>query len=67
MEGLSQGKYDMIIARKHMADPKGYSFHLLAEDRLAAVLPDSHPLAKMLSISPAARTQTFAECRQNDA
>ncbi len=53
MEGLSQGKYDIIIARKHMADPKKYSFHLLAEDRLVAVLPDTHPLAGRDSVSPA--------------
>lgn len=53
MEGLSQGKYDLVIARKHMADSQKHSFHLLAEDRLVAVLPDTYPLTEKNSVSPA--------------
>lgn len=51
MEGLHSGKYDLVIARKNMLDDKKHLFYPLANDRLAAVLPENHPLAAHISVS----------------
>ncbi|MCD8148113.1 MAG: LysR family transcriptional regulator [Clostridiales bacterium] len=51
MHGLDTGGYDLIIARSSMFSPEKYHIFSLAEDRLAAILPCSHPLAKKESLS----------------
>lgn len=43
--GLNQDKYDIIIARENMINPKQYDTYPIAEDELVVVLPSSHKLA----------------------
>lgn len=40
-----------FLFRKNMVDPDLYTFHLLAEDRLVAVLPAGHPLSAKKSLN----------------
>lgn len=46
MEGLTQERFDLVIAREHMTDLKKQIFVPLAADSLVAVLPVTHTLAK---------------------
>ena len=39
LSGLEKNLFDLIFVRKHMLDLKLYTFHVLTEDRLVAVLP----------------------------
>lgn len=51
LDGFTQGKYDMILARAGMVDSKLCNFLPLAKDRLCVMLPDSHPFAGHSSLS----------------
>ena len=51
LTGLEKNLFDLIFVRKHMLDPKLYTFHVLTEDRLVAVLPADHPFASKKSVS----------------
>ena len=47
LSGLEKNLFDLIFVRKHMLDLKLYTFHVLTEDRLVAVLPKNHPLTEL--------------------
>lgn len=49
--GLLQNRFDLIIIRDLFLDRSALTFYPLAEDRLVAVLPADHPLAKKESVS----------------
>ncbi|MGN0477958.1 MAG: LysR family transcriptional regulator [Hominenteromicrobium sp.] len=51
LDGLEQRRFDVIIARKPMLDMHRHRFFPLAGDRLAAVLPAEHPLARGSAVS----------------
>lgn len=51
MSGLSQDKYDLVIARQNMTEKK-HQFYPLVPDRLVTVLPLNHPLADRDCLSP---------------
>lgn len=45
LRGLSDGRYDMAVARDHMISGHKYETCQIAEDELSVVLPEDHPLA----------------------
>lgn len=45
MSGLDSDRYDLIVARNCMCSSSLHHFFPMAEDRLAVLLPASHPLA----------------------
>ena len=45
LRGLSDGRYDMVVARDHMISGHKYETCQIAEDELSVVLPEDHPLA----------------------
>ena len=51
LSGLEKNLFDLIFVRKHMLDLKLYTFHVLTEDRLVAVLPKNHPSASKKTVS----------------
>ena len=51
MTGLENDHFQLVFIRKNMVDPDLYTFHLLAEDRLVAVLPAGHPLSAKKSLN----------------
>lgn len=51
LDGLEEGRFDLIIIRSLRADPVKHQFHLLAKDRLIVVLPKDHPLAGRPSVT----------------
>lgn len=51
LSGLEDGRFDFIIIRSLKADPVKHRFQLLAVDRLAAILPEDHPLAEASSVT----------------
>lgn len=57
LEGLTAGKYDVIIARKSLANSKLHRTWQIAQDELVLVVPSTHPFAGRKSIS-------LAECGQ---
>ena len=50
LAGLENDHFQLVFIRKNMVDPKLYTFHLLTEDRLVAVLPAGHPLSAKTSL-----------------
>lgn len=46
LRGLTNGKYDIVIARDHMIPAKKYKTYPIAEDELALLLPTEHPLSQ---------------------
>ena len=51
LSGLEKNLFNLIFVRKHMLDLKLYTFHVLTEDRLVAVLPKNHPSASKKTVS----------------
>ena len=51
LNGLEQGVFDLIIARKNMLDLRQITFSPLAEDRIVAVFPTAHRLAGQTAVS----------------
>lgn len=51
MSGFFEDRFDLIIARETMIDPKLCHFNVLAEDTLSVVLPVTHPLATRSTLS----------------
>lgn len=49
--GLEDGRFDFIIIRSLKTDPEKHRFQVLANDRLAAILPEDHPLAEASSVT----------------
>lgn len=45
LRGLSDSRYDIVVARGHMISSHKYKTYLIAEDELSVVLPANHPLA----------------------
>lgn len=46
LTGLSNDSFDFVIARKSMIAMNDYCFHVIAQDTLCVILPETHPLAK---------------------
>lgn len=58
--GLESGKYDLLIARKHLFDHISCQIFPLTEDALMAVVPVSHKYADAVSVSlPALSDEDF--------
>lgn len=51
LRGLESGLYDAAVGRESMFSPEEYSIHTLTADKLVAVLPAGHPLAKKSSLT----------------
>lgn len=46
LTGLTNDSFDFVIARKSMISMNDYCFHVIAQDTLCVILPETHPLAK---------------------
>lgn len=46
LSGFSRGEFDLAVCRDLFLDREQFDFLCLAEDRLGAILPKGHPLAK---------------------
>lgn len=46
LEGLNQDKYDIVLARENMLNPKHYDIYHTAEDELVVVISSAHKLSK---------------------
>lgn len=60
LEGLSSGRYDVIIAREGLADSKLHRTWQIAQDELMIVVPSGHPFAGRKWITlPECSEETF--------